>query len=67
VRITIEPTCDQSGHSSQACQTTVSAEHPHDDLTWREMLDLFAGLLKAQGYCAADIDQFMEGEDGNEG
>ena len=50
MKITIEPTTDQSRRSSQAQQLRVTIEHPSDDLTMNEAAELARAAFLAWGY-----------------
>ena len=50
MRITIEPTTDQSQRSSDLTQHRVVIEHPDDDLGLDIALDLVQAALAAYGY-----------------
>ena len=50
MKITLEPTTDQSHRSLDAQHLRVTVEHRSDDITIREAAELVRGALMAWGY-----------------
>ena len=59
MKITIEPTQDQSGLSTAATHCRVTVEHPHDDLNIVEAADLVRAALIAWGFSERTVDELL--------
>lgn len=60
MRITIEPTEDQTGRSLGATHIRVSIEHPSDDLPIHELFEnIIAPALLAWGFGEKTINEYL--------
>ena len=59
MRITLEPTQDQSGRSAAATHCKVIVEHPFDDLELIEVAELFRSVVLAWGFPALGVSDLI--------
>mgnify|MGYP001560785035 CR=1 FL=1 len=59
MRITIEPTADQSNYDESLQQHKVILEHPSDELTAVDAVELVANALIAWGYHPDNINELV--------
>lgn len=64
MKITIEPTTDQSQRSVDATQLKVSVEHPCDDLDIWQLAELLAAAVLALGYHPSNVDYIINTKNG---
>ena len=58
MRITIEPTVDQSMQTIPACtHHKVTIELPYDDLSFDDMVDMFKQCMHGMGYAPATVEE----------
>ena len=60
MKITATPTHKPAlGASAAAIGTTVSIEHPYDDLTADDLVSLFRCLMRAMGYAESTVEEYL--------
>ena len=57
MKMTIEPTQDQSMYSPECTHPTVVVELPHDDLDIYDMVEMFKGMLHSMGFHHKTVDR----------
>ena len=62
MKITIEPTGDQSGRPDDEVHSRVTVEHISDDMDIHGVMDLVRGALLAWGFSEKTVDGYMRAE-----